>query len=71
LATARILPSYWDIFQLSTFVTIYYFAVKSMPAPIDIFPHFLMFVIVGTVIGLPSGVIMGWLHLKRMVRTAH
>jgi hypothetical protein len=50
---------------VSTFVTLYYLAVKNMPALLDIFPHFLTFVIVGTVIGLPLGVIVGWLHLKR------
>ena len=78
LNIARMLTRSWYYFRtgygtyltfllgyFSTFVTVYYLAIKNMPALLDIFPHFLTFMIVGTVIGLPSGVIIGWLHLKR------
>jgi hypothetical protein len=74
----RLLTRFWYYFRtgystyltfllgyFSTFVTVYYLAIRNMPALLDVFPHFLTFMIVGTVIGLPSGVIIGWLHLKR------
>jgi hypothetical protein len=74
----RLLTRFWYYFRMgystyltfllgyfSTFVTVYYLAIKNMPALLDVFPHFLTFMIVGTIIGLPSGVIIGWLHLKR------
>jgi hypothetical protein len=78
LNIARMLTRSWYYFRIgygtyltfllgyvSTFVTLYYLAVKNMPALLDIFPHFLTFMIFGTIIGLPLGVIVGWLHLKR------
>jgi hypothetical protein len=50
---------------VSTFVTVYYLAIKDMPVLLNIFPHFLAFVLLGTVIGVPLSVSIGWLHLKR------
>jgi hypothetical protein len=46
-------------------VTVYYLAIKDVPMLLNIFPHFLTFVIFGTVVGLPLSVLIGWLHLKR------
>jgi hypothetical protein len=50
---------------VSTFVTVYYLAIKDMPILLSIFPHFLTFVVLGTVIGVPLSILIGWLHLKR------
>ena len=50
---------------VSTFVTVYYLAIKDMPILLNIFPHFLTFAVFGTVIGAPLSVFIGWLHLKR------
>jgi len=50
---------------VSTFVTVYYLAIKDVPMLLNIFPHFLTFVVFGTVVGVPSSVLIGWLHLKR------
>ena len=50
---------------VSTFVTLYYLAIKNMPPLLDLFPHFADFVIVGTVIGVPLAVAIGWVHMKR------
>jgi hypothetical protein len=50
---------------ISTFVTVYYLAIKDMPILLNIFPHFLTFVVLGTIIGVPLSVSIGWLHLKR------
>jgi hypothetical protein len=50
---------------VSTLVTLYYLAIKNMPDLLTIFPHFLEFVVVGTVFGAPLSIIIGWLHLKR------
>jgi hypothetical protein len=50
---------------VSTFVTVYYLAIKDMPMLLNIFPHFLTFAVFGTIIGAPLSVLIGWLHLKR------
>jgi hypothetical protein len=50
---------------LSTFVTVYYLAIRDMPMLLSIFPHFLTFVLFGTIVGVPLSVLIGWLHLKR------
>jgi len=49
----------------TTFVTVYYLAIRNIPDLLTIFPHFLTFVAVGTVIGVPLSVLVGWLHIKR------
>jgi hypothetical protein len=50
---------------VTTLVTLYYLAVKNIPYLLDIFPHFVPFVLVGTVLGAPLSVAIGWLHIKR------
>jgi hypothetical protein len=50
---------------VSTLITVYYLAIKSLPDLLAIFPHFLGFAVLATVIGAPLSVIIGWLHLKR------
>ncbi|MGA2461309.1 MAG: hypothetical protein ABSF82_07810 [Candidatus Bathyarchaeia archaeon] len=50
---------------LSTLVTVYYLAVKNIPQLLDIFPKFLPFAFLATVIGAPLSVAIGWVHLKR------
>lgn len=49
----------------STLVTVYYLALKSSPALLDIFPKFVPFALAATVIGVPITVVVGWVHLKR------
>lgn len=76
--SARIVSRAWYYFRMgystyltfllgyiSTFITIYYLAIKSIPYLVDIFPHFLTFMLLGTVIGVPFSVFLGWLHLKK------
>jgi len=50
---------------VSTFVTVYYLAIKESPFLLTIFPKFLPFAVIGTLIGGPMSIIVGWLHLKR------
>jgi hypothetical protein len=49
----------------STLVTVYYLAIKNIPQLLDIFPKFLPFAVIGTGIGIPLSVAIGWVHLKR------
>jgi hypothetical protein len=49
----------------STLVAIYYLAIKNLPVLLDIFPRFVPFAALATVIGAPLAVIIGWAHLKR------
>ncbi len=49
----------------STLVTVYYLAIKNIPELLNIFPRFVPFAILATVIGGPLSVAIGWIHLKR------
>jgi hypothetical protein len=50
---------------VSTLITVYYLAIKNLPDLLNLFPHFETFAILATVIGAPTSVAIGWLHLKR------
>jgi len=50
---------------VSTLVTVYYLAVKSVPYLSDVFPRFVPFAVLATVIGGPLSVVIGWIHMKR------
>jgi len=50
---------------LNTLVVVWYLAIREVPAIESFFGHFLPFAIVTTLVGIPSGVILGWVHLKR------
>ncbi len=50
---------------VSTLITVYYLAIKNIPALLDIFPKFVPFALLSTVIGVPFAIVIGWLHLKR------
>ncbi len=50
---------------LSTLVTVYYLAIKSIPSLLDVFPRFVPFAVIATAVGAPLAVIIGWVHLKR------
>jgi len=78
LNIARTLTRSWYYFRLgygtyltfvlgyvSTFVTVYYLAIRNMPDLLNIFPRFLEFALLGTIVGGPLSVFLGWLHLKR------
>lgn len=49
----------------STLVTVYYLAIRNMPPLLDVFPHFVGFAVLATVLGAPLAVVIGWVHLKR------
>jgi len=49
----------------STLITVYYLAIKNMPPLLDIFPHFVPFAVLATVIGGPLAIVVGWVHMKR------
>ena len=50
---------------ISTLITVYYLAIKNSPQLLDIFPHFLPFAVLSTVVGIPVSVGLGWMHYKR------
>ena len=50
---------------VSTLITVYYLAIKNIPDLLTIFPHFVPFAVLATVTGVPSAVLIGWVHLKR------
>ncbi|MGA3109001.1 MAG: hypothetical protein ABSD99_06025 [Candidatus Bathyarchaeia archaeon] len=50
---------------VSTLITVYYLAIKNIPSLLDIFPKFVPFAVLATVIGVPFSVAVGWIHLKR------
>jgi hypothetical protein len=49
----------------STLVTVYYLAIQNMPALLNLFPRFVPFAVIATLIGGPLSVAVGWIHLKR------
>jgi len=49
----------------STLVTVYYLAIQNMPPLLGMFPHFTLFAVVATVVGVPLAVLVGWIHMKR------
>jgi len=46
-------------------VTVYYLAIRNLPAIESLFPRFGEFSVISTVVGVPIAVLIGWLHLKR------
>lgn len=50
---------------INTLVVVWYLAIAQMPEIQNIFGHFISFAILATVVGVPLGVAMGWLHIKR------
>jgi hypothetical protein len=50
---------------ISTLITVYYLAIKNIPDLLNIFPHFVPFGVLATIIGAPLSVAIGWIHLKR------
>lgn len=50
---------------MSTLVTVYYLAIKNIPFLLDLFPKFVPFAILCTIVGIPTAVGIGWVHLKR------
>lgn len=49
---------------VTTFVTVYYLAITSIPALLAVFPHFWAFVILGLLVGVPTSCLVGWFHMK-------
>jgi hypothetical protein len=50
---------------VSTLITVYYLAIKNMPSLLDVFPHFVPFAVLATVVGVPVAIALGWVHMKR------
>jgi hypothetical protein len=50
---------------VSTLITVYYLAIKSVPDLLSIFPRFVPFAILATVTGVPLCIGAGWMHYKR------
>jgi len=50
---------------VSTLITVYYLAIKSVPDLLSLFPRFVPFAILCTIVGVPVSVSVGWLHYKR------
>jgi hypothetical protein len=50
---------------VSTLVTVYYLAIKNVEPILQIFPHFVPFAALSTLIGVPLAICIGWVHLKR------
>lgn len=50
---------------INTLVTTYYLAIEKVPALKAIFPSFAIYVIVTTAIGIPTLVLIGYIHYKR------
>jgi len=49
----------------STMVTIYYLAIKNIPELERVFSRFWLFAVLATAVGVPMGVVTGWVHTKR------
>jgi hypothetical protein len=52
---------------MSTLVTVYYLAIRNIPTLLDIFPRFVPFAVLATIIGGPLSIAIGYMHLKRSV----
>ena len=50
---------------VSTLITVYYLAIKNIPDLLNVFPRFVPFAVIATVIGIPVSVSVGWMHYKR------
>ena len=50
---------------VTTLITVYYLAIKNVPSLLDLFPKFLPFSVLATVVAVPLTVAIGWIHLKR------
>jgi len=50
---------------VSTLITVYYLAIKNIPELLNVFPKFVPFAVLSTMIGVPFSIMIGWLHLKR------
>jgi len=50
---------------LTTIVTVYYLAIKSIPALLDLFPSVVTFAILVAVVGSVASIGIGWVHMKR------
>jgi hypothetical protein len=44
---------------------VYYLAIKNIPDLLNVFPHFVPFAVLATIVGGPMSVAIGWVHLKR------
>ncbi len=50
---------------VNTLVVVWYLAIREVPAIQSLFGHFLPFAIVVTLLGVPTSIAIGWVHLKR------
>jgi hypothetical protein len=50
---------------LTTIVTVYYLAIKSIPPLLDLFPSLTRFAILVALVGSALSIWVGWVHMKR------
>ena len=50
---------------INTLVVTYYLAIERVPALLSIFPNFLQYVLIISIIGVPLLIIVGYIHYKR------
>jgi len=50
---------------VTTIVTVYYLAIKSIPALLNLFPNLTSFAILVAVVGSVASIGIGWVHMKR------
>lgn len=50
---------------VSTLITVYYLAIKSIPDLLNLFPRFVPFAVIATAVGAPLSIGVGWIHYKR------
>jgi len=78
MAVGRFIGRLWYYFRIgystyltfllgvaNTLVILYYLLIQNVTGLQTIFPHFAIFVVISVVVGVPLGVGVGWLHLKR------
>ncbi len=50
---------------VNTLVLVWYVLLPQLPFLQSVFPRLALFAIAGVILGIPAGVLVGWLHLKR------
>lgn len=50
---------------INTFTTTYYLAIEKAPGLKELFPSFLSYILITSVIGIPVLIVIGYLHVKR------
>jgi hypothetical protein len=78
MKTEKLIPRSWYYFRIgyntylvfllgygSTLITVYYLAVKNIPELLPLFSRFWFFAVLATTVGVPTSIMIGWIHTKR------